>query len=161
MAKYHSVQEKAHNIIRDVIGPNRLPTFEDRSSLPYIEAIYMETLRWGIPVPLSVPHRSTEDEIYKGYFIPAGTVIIPNVWCVCWLWFVHAPRRCIINDQSEIETDSDEQGNGTRRRKIPRSRGIQTGEIFKWRRQCEARRENSGLWLWKAVSSSSIGARQG
>lgn len=23
-----------------------------------------------------------EDDIYKGYFIPAGTTVIANVWCV-------------------------------------------------------------------------------
>lgn len=29
---------------------------------------------------ISRPHRCTEDDFYEGYFIPKGTVIIPNVW---------------------------------------------------------------------------------
>lgn len=32
----------------------RLPTFEDRANLPYCDAVFTETLRWGVPVPLSV-----------------------------------------------------------------------------------------------------------
>ena len=28
----------------------------------------------------SSPHRSTEDDVYNGYFIPKGSVILPNVW---------------------------------------------------------------------------------
>jgi len=29
-----------------VVGPNRLPTFDDEESLPYIRAMVKETLRW-------------------------------------------------------------------------------------------------------------------
>lgn len=29
-----------------------------------------------------VPHRSTEDDIYNGYFIPAGTLVVANTWYV-------------------------------------------------------------------------------
>ena len=33
-------------------GPGRLPTFEDREKLPYIQAIWEESLRWSVPVPM-------------------------------------------------------------------------------------------------------------
>jgi cytochrome P450 len=33
-------------------GPARFPTFEDRPRLPYVDALFSETLRWGVPVPL-------------------------------------------------------------------------------------------------------------
>ena len=26
------------------------------------------------------PHKSIEDDIYEGYFIPKGTIVIANVW---------------------------------------------------------------------------------
>ena len=29
-----------------VVGPNRLPTFEDRDSLPYVECVVQEVLRY-------------------------------------------------------------------------------------------------------------------
>lgn len=82
MAKYPEIQKKGQDSIMAVLGPNRLPNFEDRPSIPYLEAMYMETLRWRIVTPLAVPHRVTEDDVYNGYLIPAGTVIIPNTWYV-------------------------------------------------------------------------------
>ena len=27
-----------------------------------------------------VPHSTTEDDVYKGYFIPKETIVIGNVW---------------------------------------------------------------------------------
>jgi cytochrome P450 len=46
------VQRKAQDEIDAVVGTDRLPTFADRSSLPYVEAVYLETLRYTAPVPL-------------------------------------------------------------------------------------------------------------
>ena len=52
MALYPDVQSKAQAELDTVVGTGRLPEFEDRQSLPYIEAIMMETLRWRPAVPL-------------------------------------------------------------------------------------------------------------
>ncbi|TFK73206.1 cytochrome P450 [Pluteus cervinus] len=76
------VQEKAQDEISRVVGSDRLPTLEDRPSLPYLEAIYREVLRWKPPAPQAVPHSTVQDDMYKGYFIPSGTIIIPNVWAM-------------------------------------------------------------------------------
>lgn len=46
------VLAKAQKEIDSVVGPGRLPTFGDRPSLPYIECVMSECLRWGVPVPL-------------------------------------------------------------------------------------------------------------
>ncbi|RXW13688.1 hypothetical protein EST38_g12163 [Candolleomyces aberdarensis] len=40
----------------------------------------MELLRWHQPVPLGVAHATSEDDVYKGYFIPKGTVVMGNIW---------------------------------------------------------------------------------
>ncbi|KAJ6585742.1 cytochrome P450 [Mycena capillaripes] len=81
------MQAKAHAEIDAVVGPNRLPTFEDRTSLPYIEAICKELYRWLPIVPLAVPHRAMADDVYEGFFIPKGTLVIANVWK-----FLHDPE---------------------------------------------------------------------
>ena len=44
----------AQEEIDRVIGPDRLPTLADRPSLPYIDAILKETLRWQNVVPAGV-----------------------------------------------------------------------------------------------------------
>ncbi|KAI0298977.1 cytochrome P450 monooxygenase [Multifurca ochricompacta] len=82
MILHPEVFAKAQAEIDRVVGPDRLPDFQDRSSLPYVESIVKEVYRWHCPVPLAVPHRSMNDDQYRGYDIPADTVIIPNVWAM-------------------------------------------------------------------------------
>jgi len=74
------VQKKAHEELNRVIGKDRLPNIGDREHLPYINAIVQETYRWEQVIPLGVPHRVTEDDVYNGYFIPKGTTMIANQW---------------------------------------------------------------------------------
>ncbi len=52
MIQYPEVQRKAQAELDRVVGLNRLPNFADRPSLPYIEAIVKETLRWQLVTPL-------------------------------------------------------------------------------------------------------------
>jgi len=71
MAINPDIQEKAQREIDRVVGRNRLPDFSDRSSMPYVEAIYREVLRSRPPAKRSV-RRLMEDDHYKDYFIPKG-----------------------------------------------------------------------------------------
>ncbi|KAJ6466213.1 cytochrome P450 [Mycena sanguinolenta] len=82
MALYPEIQKKAQTEIDTVIGPGRLPEFEDRSSLPFVEALYRELMRWKPVAPLGVAHASSEDDVYDGYFIPKGTIVIANIWAM-------------------------------------------------------------------------------
>ncbi|KJA29523.1 hypothetical protein HYPSUDRAFT_524598 [Hypholoma sublateritium FD-334 SS-4] len=81
MAKHPEVQRKAQAEIDQIIGSTRLPEFDDRPSLPYLEAIYREVMRWNQSVPV-IPHALTEDDYYKGYFIPKGTTVLGNIWAM-------------------------------------------------------------------------------
>ncbi|TFK73308.1 cytochrome P450 [Pluteus cervinus] len=80
LAMYPEVQKKARAEILRVIGTTRLPAFEDRPALPYIEALCREVHRWRPAVPAGVPHATTHDDIYQGYFIPKGSLIFFNTW---------------------------------------------------------------------------------
>ena len=71
MAVNPGIQEKAQREIDLVIGRNRLPDFSDRSSMPYLEAIYREVLRSRPPIKMVV-HCVMEDDHYNDYFIPKG-----------------------------------------------------------------------------------------
>ena len=53
MTLYPRVMKKAQQELDSVVGTSRLPTFSDRSSLPYMEALFTELLRWQTPAPLS------------------------------------------------------------------------------------------------------------
>jgi Cytochrome P450 len=74
------VQKKAQAELDAVVGPNRLPEFEDRNNLPYINALCKEILRWHPLLPLGFAHATTQDDIYNGYFIPKGAIIFGNSW---------------------------------------------------------------------------------
>lgn len=53
MTLHPEVMTKAQQEIDTVIGNQRLPTLDDRASLPYIEAMLSECLRYACPAPLS------------------------------------------------------------------------------------------------------------
>ena len=80
MTAYPEVQRKAQEEIDRVVGSDRLPNIRDREDLPYVNAIAKEVLRWHPVGPLGFPHLSTEEDVYEGYFIPKGSIVIPNIW---------------------------------------------------------------------------------
>jgi len=80
MTRNPDVLSKAQEEIDRVIGHDRLPTIHDEPQLPYVSALVKEVLRWGQVAPQGLPHATSEDDFYKGYFIPKGTVVIPNIW---------------------------------------------------------------------------------
>jgi cytochrome P450 len=98
MTLYPEVQRKVQAEIDRVIGNARLPVYPDEDSLPYLQAMLKEVLRWHPVTPLGkfsssyyitplhylagVAHRATKSDVYEGHFIPAGSMIIPNVWFV-------------------------------------------------------------------------------
>ncbi len=70
---------RAHSELDKVVGRARPPTFADLPSLPYVQAIVKETLRWAQVAPFGLPHRSTADDWYEGVFIPKGTICMANI----------------------------------------------------------------------------------
>ena len=84
MVIHPEIQAKAQVEIDRVVGLDRLPSFEDRQSLPYIDAIYREVLRWKPPDPMGIAHRAEKDDTYKGYLIPEGSPRCPLIFCSCY-----------------------------------------------------------------------------
>ncbi|EIW56941.1 cytochrome P450 [Trametes versicolor FP-101664 SS1] len=80
MVLHPDVYRKAQAEVDKVIGSDRLPDYEDRENMPYLDAILKEMFRWNAPVPLGVPHRVQADDVYRGCHIPEGAMIIPNIW---------------------------------------------------------------------------------
>ncbi|KAK7692340.1 hypothetical protein QCA50_003965 [Cerrena zonata] len=83
MSLYPDVQRKAQEELDRVVGPHRLPEFDDYDNLIYIQAIALESMRWIPVIPLGVPHSVIRDDEYRGYLIPKGATIYTNVWSIC------------------------------------------------------------------------------
>lgn len=79
---YPDVQRRAQEELDTVIGRERLPTFDDRPQLPYVEAVCQELRRWRPVAPMALPHTTIEDDVYEGYFIPKGSQVLANVWAM-------------------------------------------------------------------------------
>ena len=77
------VLKKAQDELDRVVGKDRLPDLSDKDDLPYIDAIMKEVLRWSPPLPITIPKRVIQDDVYRGYFIPAGATVVENVWAIC------------------------------------------------------------------------------
>ena len=76
MAFHPEIQRKAQEEITSLIGLDRFPSSEDREHLPHVEAIILETLRWKPVIATNTPDAVMEDDVYRGYLIPKGTVVI-------------------------------------------------------------------------------------
>ncbi|KAG8851585.1 hypothetical protein FRB91_007652 [Serendipita sp. 411] len=75
-------QVKLQNELDEVVGQGHLPTAQDIAKLRLFEAVWKESLRWHPPVPLGIPHVNTDADVYKGYYIPNGSVIHCNIGCM-------------------------------------------------------------------------------
>src|SRR5260221_11840951 len=95
MLLFPDVQKKAQDELDYVIGRDRLPTFEDRPRLPYVDAVCKEVLPSFLLVSLvfndssrhakyrsiiasipssvaGVPQNATQNEFHESFFIPKG-----------------------------------------------------------------------------------------
>jgi cytochrome P450 len=82
MMLYPDVQARARAELNQVVMHDKMPSIDDRPSLPYLDAVLREVLRWYPPIPLGMAHATTTDDTYSGYFIPKGTVVMVNQWAL-------------------------------------------------------------------------------
>jgi cytochrome P450 len=79
------VEERLHAELAKVLS-GRLPTLDDVPELPYIRAIFEETVRLYPPVPL-LARQALRDETIRGRSVPAGSLVIVVPW------LLHRHRR--------------------------------------------------------------------
>lgn len=80
MSLFPEAQRKAQEEIDRVIGTDRLPTLADRERLPYVSAVMSECLRFHPIAPMGLPHEATADDVYEGYHIPKGAIVLSSQW---------------------------------------------------------------------------------
>ncbi|KAJ7748917.1 cytochrome P450 [Mycena metata] len=75
-------QRKAQLELDSVTGGKRLPDFNDKPDLPYVSALVKEVLRWGPVAPIGIPHFLEVEDEYRGFRIPANSIVIGNAWAI-------------------------------------------------------------------------------
>ncbi|EGE82874.1 OrdA protein [Blastomyces dermatitidis ATCC 18188] len=145
MIKFPHVQRKAQEELDRVVGTTRLPNFDDRDQLPYIDALVKEAVRWWPIAPMGFPHTATEDIEYNGLHIPKGAFLLPAVW-----WFLHDPD--VYADPESFDPD---------RFLAPRNEPDPTADAFGYgRRICPGRFfADSSLYLTIAQSLAAFNIR--
>ncbi|KAK2540519.1 cytochrome P450 2J2 [Columba guinea] len=91
MAMYPEIQARVQAEIDTVIGQARQPALDDRSNMPYTNAVIHEVQRKGNIIPFSVPRMTVKDTVVDGFYIPKGTSVLTNLTSVMF-------------DQNEWET---------------------------------------------------------
>uniref|UniRef100_F7FVU2 Cytochrome P450 family 2 subfamily C member 19 n=1 Tax=Callithrix jacchus TaxID=9483 RepID=F7FVU2_CALJA len=82
LLKHPEVTAKVQEEIDHVIGRHRSPCMQDRSHMPYTDAVMHEIQRYIDLVPTSVPHAVTTDIKFRNYLIPKGTAIMTSLTSV-------------------------------------------------------------------------------
>ncbi|KAF8602800.1 cytochrome P450 [Ceratobasidium sp. AG-I] len=83
IVRHPEVARKIQAELDSVLGhAERLPRVDDRKHMPYVWNTVQELLRWQPASPLAVPHTATEDDYYRGYHIPKGSIVMGNTWAI-------------------------------------------------------------------------------
>ncbi|XP_049416541.1 cytochrome P450 2K1-like [Epinephelus fuscoguttatus] len=90
MAKYPHFQDRVQEELDRVVGSRQVGV-EDRKNLPYTDAVIHESQRLANIVPLAIPHKTSQDITFQGYFIKEGTTVFPLL-------------TSVLYDESEWET---------------------------------------------------------
>uniref|UniRef100_A0A3Q0QYP5 Cytochrome P450 1A n=1 Tax=Amphilophus citrinellus TaxID=61819 RepID=A0A3Q0QYP5_AMPCI len=82
LIKFPDIQDKIHQEIDEHIGKAQLPRFSDKPKMPFTEAFIYEVFRHASYVPFTLPHCTTKDITFNGYFIPKDTCVFINQYQV-------------------------------------------------------------------------------
>ncbi|XP_038957343.1 cytochrome P450 2C6 isoform X3 [Rattus norvegicus] len=79
LLKCPEVTAKVQEEIDRVVGKHRSPCMQDRSRMPYTDAMIHEVQRFIDLIPTNLPHAVTCDIKFRNYLIPKGTTIITSL----------------------------------------------------------------------------------
>src|SRR6218665_2719693 len=72
LANHSEIQNRFQNEIDEVVPVDRLPSLDDKSRLPYTEAVILEIMRRHVIGPFYIRHTSVKETKVLDYNIPKG-----------------------------------------------------------------------------------------
>ncbi|XP_011855257.1 PREDICTED: cytochrome P450 2C21-like isoform X2 [Mandrillus leucophaeus] len=84
LLKHPEISAKVWEEIDHVVGKNRSVCMQDRSRMPYTDAVVHEIQRYIDLIPTSLPHAVTQDIRFREYLIPKGTTILTDLTSVLY-----------------------------------------------------------------------------
>ncbi|THC96012.1 hypothetical protein EYZ11_004511 [Aspergillus tanneri] len=121
MMLYPEAQKRAQAEIDSIVGTDRLPDYEDRDNLPYVNALVKELLRWHPVAPMAAAHMSIQDDIVSRSFTHDPAVYPePSVF---------KPERFIESPEHPAEPDPRYLSFGFGRRVCP-GRNLAVSNVF-------------------------------
>ncbi|XP_050690351.1 methyl farnesoate epoxidase-like isoform X2 [Eriocheir sinensis] len=75
-----SVLAKIQKELDTVLGPDRLPSLDDRYKLVYTYATLQEVYRFRAPSPITIPHKAMKNTTLQGYNIPTEAIVLNNLY---------------------------------------------------------------------------------
>ncbi|KAI6238864.1 hypothetical protein M3Y99_00643900 [Aphelenchoides fujianensis] len=76
------VGQRIERELAERVGSERLIQTDDRTALPYLNAVICETQRFLNLLPMNLFHATTKEVDVRGFRLPAGTCVIPQIACV-------------------------------------------------------------------------------
>eukprot|EP00475_Leptophrys_vorax_P012533 TRINITY_DN1896_c0_g1_i1.p1 TRINITY_DN1896_c0_g1~~TRINITY_DN1896_c0_g1_i1.p1 ORF type:complete len:500 (+),score=119.43 TRINITY_DN1896_c0_g1_i1:53-1552(+) len=119
LASHPDVQDKVHHELDQVVGRSRVPTAEDLTKLPFLNAAIMEVMRLKPVTPIGVPHYCTESTRVCGVLIPKGSIILTGVHHIqsdLKLWTdptSFRPERFLEEEKNRLDLKATEARNST------------------------------------------------
>lgn len=121
MLYFPDVQRRVHEELDAVVGRDRLPELSDKPNLPYTIACIHEIQRFSSIIHMTGVRYATGDTDFKGFTIPKGSYIIPNLYSV-----TREPSIWESPDEFKPERFLDESGSVVK--KIPEGIVFGTGK---------------------------------
>ncbi|XP_012515205.1 PREDICTED: cytochrome P450 2C19-like [Propithecus coquereli] len=84
LLKHPDVTAKVQEEIDRVVGRHRSPCMQDKSHMPYTDAVIHEVQRYIDLIPTDLPHAVTHDIKFRNYLIPKGTTVLPFLTSVLY-----------------------------------------------------------------------------